>query len=136
MRTYGVYVLKRFAQFILVVFIGISLTFFITHLTPIDPVEQMIAGIAVMGQSSPEAIAMMRVALRELYGTGAPLMEQYFTYWQRILSADFGPSLSSFPTPVSVLIGRALPWTGQTPGLSRKTRATMRRCRLHTKTRS
>jgi ABC-type dipeptide/oligopeptide/nickel transport system permease component len=96
----------------------------------------MIAGIAVMGQSSPEAIAMMRVALRELYGTGAPLMEQYFTYWQRILSADFGPSLSSFPTPVSVLIGRALPWTGQTPGLSRKTRATMRRCRLHTKTRS
>jgi peptide/nickel transport system permease protein len=56
----------------------------------------MIAGIAVMGQSSPEAIAMMWVALRELYGTGAPLMEQYFTYWQRIRSADFGPSLSSF----------------------------------------
>jgi len=40
-----------------------------------------------------------------------PLLEQYFTYWRRILSADFGPSLSSFPTPVSVLIGRALPWT-------------------------
>jgi ABC-type dipeptide/oligopeptide/nickel transport system permease component len=92
----------------------------------------MIAGIAVMGQS----IAMMRVALRELYGTGAPLREQYFSYWQRILSAGFGPSLSSFQTPVSVLIGRALPWTVQTPGLSRKTRvgATMRRCRLHTKT--
>ena len=101
MLTYGVYVLKRFAQFILVVFIGISLTFFITHLTPIDPVDQMIAGITAMGQSSPEAVAMMRVALRELYGTGGPLMEQYFTYWQRILSADFGPSLSSFPTPAT-----------------------------------
>ena len=25
--------------------------------------------------------------------------------------ADFGPSLSAFPTPVAVLIGRALPWT-------------------------
>jgi peptide/nickel transport system permease protein len=111
MRNYGVYVLKRFAQFILVVFIGISLTFFITHLTPIDPVEQMIAGMTAFGQSDPEAVAMMRVALRELYGTGGPLMEQYFVYWGRILSADFGPSISAFPTPVSVLIGRALPWT-------------------------
>jgi peptide/nickel transport system permease protein len=38
-------------------------------------------------------------------------MEQYVVYWRRILSADFGPSLSAFPTPVSALIGRALPWT-------------------------
>jgi peptide/nickel transport system permease protein len=111
MQSYGVYVLKRFAQFLLVVFIGISLTFFITHLSPIDPVEQMIAGMTAMGQSDPESVEMMRVALRELYGTGGPLMEQYFTYWSRILSLDFGPSLSAFPTPVSVLIGRALPWT-------------------------
>jgi peptide/nickel transport system permease protein len=111
MQSYGAYVLKRFAQFLLVVFIGISLTFFITHLSPIDPVEQMIAGMTAMGQSDPESVAMMREALRELYGTGGPLMEQYFTYWSRILSLDFGPSLSAFPTPVSVLIGRALPWT-------------------------
>jgi peptide/nickel transport system permease protein len=111
MRSYGVYVLKRFAQFLIVVFIGISLTFFITHLSPIDPVEQMIAGMTAMGQSDPESVAMMRLALQELYGTSGPLMEQYFTYWGRILSLDFGPSLSAFPTPVSVLINRALPWT-------------------------
>ena len=111
MRSFGPYVLKRFAQFLLVVFVGISLTFFITHLTPIDPVEQMIAGMTAFGQSDPEAVAMMREALRELYGTGGPLMEQYIVYWRRILSADFGPSLSAFPTPVSALIGRALPWT-------------------------
>jgi peptide/nickel transport system permease protein len=111
MQSYRVYVLKRFAQFVLVVFVGISLTFFITHLSPIDPVEQMIAGMTSMGQSDPESVAMMREALRELYGTGGPLAEQYVTYWRRILSLDFGPSLSAFPTPVSVLIGRALPWT-------------------------
>ena len=32
-------------------------------------------------------------------------------FWKRILVGDFGPSLSAFPTPVSTLIGRALPWT-------------------------
>ena len=111
MRSYGNYVAKRFAQFVLVVFIGISLTFFITHLTPIDPVEQMIAAITTFSQSEPQAVDMMRVSLRELYGTGGPILEQYFTYWRRLLMLDFGPSLSAFPTPVSVLIGRALPWT-------------------------
>jgi len=111
MRSYGIYVAKRFAQFVLVVFIGISLTFFITHLSPIDPVEQMIAAITQFSQSEPEAIAMMRAALRDLYGTEGPLLEQFVTYWRRLLVLDFGPSLSAFPTPVSALIGRALPWT-------------------------
>jgi peptide/nickel transport system permease protein len=111
MRSYGLYVAKRLAQFVLVVFIGISLTFFITHLTPIDPVEQMIASMTAFGDTSPEAVAMMRAALRELYGIEGSLIDQYFLYWARILAFDFGPSLSAFPTPVSVLIGRALPWT-------------------------
>jgi peptide/nickel transport system permease protein len=53
----------------------------------------------------------MRRSLRELYGlTGSPL-EQYVTFWRRVLIADFGPSLSAFPTPVATLIARALPWT-------------------------
>jgi peptide/nickel transport system permease protein len=111
MRSYGLYVLVRFAQFLLVVFVGISLTFFITHLSPIDPVDQMVASMTAMGASDPESVALMRSALEELYGTGGPLIEQYLTYWSRILVLDFGPSLSAFPTPVSELIGRALPWT-------------------------
>lgn len=111
MRSYGIYVAKRFAQFLLVVFIGISLTFLITHMTPIDPVNMMVAGMTTFGQSDPESVEMMRTALRELYGTGAPLHEQYLDYWGRMLRLDFGPSLSSFPTPVADLIGRALPWT-------------------------
>lgn len=111
MRNYGIYVAKRFGLFVLVVFVGISLTFLITHLTPIDPVEQMIASMTAFGDTSPEAVEMMRAALRELYGVEGNLFEQYLNYWRRMLVLDFGPSLSAFPTPVSVLIARALPWT-------------------------
>jgi peptide/nickel transport system permease protein len=110
-RNYSKYVAKRFAVFVLVVFVGISLTFLITHLTPIDPVEQMIASMTAFGDTSPEAVEMMRAALRELYGVQGNLFEQYLNYWRRMLVLDFGPSLSAFPTPVSVLIGRAIPWT-------------------------
>lgn len=111
MRNYSMYIAKGFGLFVLVVFVGISLTFFITHLTPIDPVEQMIASMTAFGDTSPEAVEMMRAALRELYGVEGNLFEQYINYWRRMLVLDFGPSLSAFPTPVSELIARALPWT-------------------------
>ena len=111
MRAFALYALKRLGQFVLVVFIGINIAYLITHATPIDPVEQSVAAATSFGQTSPEAIAMLRESLRELYGlTGSP-MEQYVTFWRRIVAADFGPSLSAFPTPVTTLIARALPWT-------------------------
>jgi peptide/nickel transport system permease protein len=111
MQGYAKYFGQRLLQFLLVVFIGINLTYVISHATPIDPVEQSIAVVTSYGQTSPEAIDMMRRSLRELYGlTGGPL-EQYLNFWRRIAVADFGPSLSNFPTPVSTLIARALPWT-------------------------
>ena len=111
MRAFAIYGLKRLGQFVLVVFIGVNIAYIITHATPIDPVEQSISVVTSFGNTSPEAIAMMRDSLRELYGlTGGP-MEQYVNFWKRIVTGDFGPSLSSFPTPVMTLIGRALPWT-------------------------
>ncbi len=111
MKGYPSYLLGRLGQFVLVVFIGINIAFIVTHATPIDPVEQTIAATTMFGATSPEAIAMMRQSLRELYGMEGGPLEQYFTFWRRVLQADFGPSLSAFPTPVSTLIARALPWT-------------------------
>jgi len=111
MRTFLVHILRRFRQFVLVVFIGINLTFLITHITPIDPVEASVSAMTAFSSSQPEAVALMRKSLKELYGLQGTLFDQYIVFWKRILAADFGPSLSVFPTPVSTLIGRALPWT-------------------------
>jgi peptide/nickel transport system permease protein len=111
MSPYVRYLTKRLGQFVLVVFIGITITFFVTHATPIDPVETTLSSAAAFGSTSPEAIAMLRQSLEELYGTGGSLYEKYLTFWGRILRGDFGPSLSAFPTPVATLIARALPWT-------------------------
>jgi len=111
MNAYATYAGKRLLQFALVVFIGINLAFVITHSTPIDPVEQTVATATAFGSTSPEAVEMMRQSLRELYGLGGSLWSQYAVFWKRIVVGDFGPSLSAFPTPVSVLINRALPWT-------------------------
>lgn len=111
MHGYLAYCLKRIGQFVLVVFIGVNLAYVITHATPIDPVEQSVAAVTSFSSTAPDAIAQMRASLQELYGLKGSRWEQYVTFWQRILRGDFGPSLSAFPTPVSTLIGRALPWT-------------------------
>jgi peptide/nickel transport system permease protein len=111
MVTYAAYLLRRLGQFVLVVFIGMNVAFVVTHATPIDPVEQTISAATAFGSTSPEAIAMMRQSLRELYGLQGGLWQQYTGFWARVVVLDFGPSLSAFPTPVSTLIGRALPWT-------------------------
>ena len=108
---YAGYVGRRLAQFLLVVFIGINIAYVVTHASPIDPVEQSISAVTSFGNTAPDAIEQMRRSLRELYGLGGTPVQQYLTFWKRILSADFGPSLSAFPTPVGTLIGRALPWT-------------------------
>jgi peptide/nickel transport system permease protein len=111
MRNFLRYALRRFGQFVLVVFVGINLAFFITHATPIDPIEQAIAAATRFSQADPHSVELTRSALRELYGLSGNLWQQYATFWKRIVVFDFGPSLSAFPTPVSTLIWLALPWT-------------------------
>ncbi|WP_409190931.1 ABC transporter permease [Bradyrhizobium sp. RDM4] len=111
MSGYAAYVGRRFGQFLLVVFIGINVAYVITHASPIDPVEQSISAVSSYGNTAPGAIEQMRNSLRDLYGLSGTPSEQYVLFWKRILRADFGPSMSAFPTPVATLIGRALPWT-------------------------
>jgi len=111
MAGYALYVLRRIGQFVLVVFVGINIAFFVTHATPIDPITAALAAATRFSQSDPQAVQMTRDALRELYGLKGDLWQQYVAFWLRVAVADFGPSLSAFPTPVSTLIWRAMPWT-------------------------
>ena len=111
MRAYGLFALKRFGQLLVVVFLGVSATFFITHLSPIDPVEQTMRRLTSRTGFSPEAQEEMRAALTELYGTDKPLLGQFVSFWSRLVRGDMGPSLLAFPTPALKLVRRALPWT-------------------------
>jgi peptide/nickel transport system permease protein len=106
------YLIPRIFQFLMIIFVGITITYIIPRLAPTDPVEAQISTMMAMGSSlDPASIEAMREALTDLYGLSGSPIEQYFTFWGRLLRGDLGPSLSSFPTPVSDLIGQALPYT-------------------------
>lgn len=111
MRSYGPFVLKRAIQLIAVIIAGVTAMFFISHLSPISPVESVLGRMTARSNSSPEAIAAMRAALTEMFGTDRPLLEQFVSFWRRLIVGDFGPSLLAWPTPAMTLVLRAAPWT-------------------------
>lgn len=107
------FVVARTITFLMVVWIGVTTVFFIPHLLPTNPVDAMMGRITSQGGfMTPQAIKAMRASLTDLFGIQGSLGDQYLHFLDRVLiTHDFGPSLSMYPTPVSALIGRALPWT-------------------------
>jgi len=108
------YVMQRFLSYLLVLFIGITITFFLPRFMPGNPIDNYISQVqARAGQTlTPAAAQQLRSSLEELYGLKGDLLTQYVNYLNRVLlHFDFGPSFTSYPEPVSNIIMAALPWT-------------------------
>jgi len=108
------YIGQRLVSYLLVLFIGITITFFLPRFMPGDPISNYISQVQARANQtlSPEAAAELRSSLEELYGLKGDLITQYFNYLNRVvLHFDFGPSFTSYPVPVSTIILAALPWT-------------------------
>ncbi len=111
MNLLRTYILPRIAQWVVVIFIGISITFLIPRLSPINPVDEMIARMTAFQTMDPQAVVAMRATMNDLYGLDGSLLDQYISFWSRLLQGDLGPSFGSFPRPVSDIIATSLPWT-------------------------
>jgi len=107
------FLMSRTVTFILIIFIGVTVVFFIPRFMPSDPVENMLSAIQANSQTiDAESVEAMRNVLLENFGLKGTLWEQYTGFMKRaIITQDFGPSLSMYPTPVMQLIRQALPWT-------------------------
>ena len=106
------YLIPRFIQYLSLIFIGITVTFIIPRLSSTDPVVAQISMMMARGNTlDPNAIESMRAALTDLYGLSGTPLQQYFAFWGRLFRGDLGPSLGNFPTPVSEMIGQAMPYT-------------------------
>lgn len=67
-----------------VVWLVVSIVFFLIHIVPGDPVEQM------LGEGARPADI---VALRHAYGLDQPLGKQYLHYWNGVLQGNLGTSI-------------------------------------------
>lgn len=92
------FVLRRFLQFVPVLFVIVTLTFFLVRLAPGGPFDSERA-------LSPEALAQ----LHRVYNLDAPLHQQYLDYLWGLLQGDLGPSMKKPERSVAEWIALCLP---------------------------
>jgi ABC-type dipeptide/oligopeptide/nickel transport system permease component len=94
-------ILKRLLLLLPVLWLVVSLIFFLIHLVPGDPVEQMLGEGASVSDIS---------ALRHTYGLDVPLGTQYIRYWNGVLHGNLGHSIR-LNMPVTQLVLSRYPYT-------------------------
>ena len=105
------YLAGRLLAWFMVIFIGITLMFFIPSFFPSDPVETMIQQMLSKTSLQEEVVLSMRKQLRIQYGLDGSLGEQYLNFLKNAVRFDFGPSLKNFPTSATSIVARYLPYT-------------------------
>lgn len=113
------YVIGRLLFFVVVVWAGVTLIFFLPKLAPDrDPIRERLGMMVAMGGVNAESIELMAKTYEAKFGLDKPLWEQYVSYMSDIVRLDLGYSLAKFPTRVSQLIAQAIPWTIALLGVS------------------
>ena len=109
-----IHLLRRIAFYLVTAWAAVTVNFFIPHLMPGDPVQNLIA--RQQGKASPQAVAALRVQLG-LTGNQS-LWSEYLHYWSQLAHGDLGISTSFYPASVGSVLTAALPWTIVLVGVS------------------
>src|SRR4030066_1074295 len=78
------YVIKRLILFVIVIFGVVTVTFFISHVIPADPVG------AILGENAPQELVEK---MERQLGLDLPLGQQYTRYLKGLINWNFGVSL-------------------------------------------
>ncbi len=106
------YLIPRLIQYVLVIWLGITVVFLIPRITPNDPVMRMIDQMQARGSTlEPGTMDAIIRDLTQMYGLEGSWLDQYWAFWGRLFRGDLGVSFFQFPTRVNKLIFTAMPWT-------------------------
>src|SRR5689334_5133568 len=104
------YVLKRLAMSLLIIYIVISLSFFMIRLMPGNPMAALESQLRMQGGLS-EVEIQQRINAIYSVTPDAPVWEQYLRYVWGAVRGDLGRPITNPGTTVVAVIAEALPWT-------------------------
>lgn len=104
------YVLKRIGMFLLTVWLGATIIFFVPRLAPGDPITATIGRMTAQGGTVENADELIE-AWRERFGLDEPMHIQYIRYLWNMITFNTGYSLAFFPAEVDNMVARAIPYT-------------------------
>lgn len=104
------YLGRRLVIFFMTIWLAATLIFIIPRLAPGDPIASMVARMSQQAGYVENSDAIIE-GWRERFGLNDSVLVQYVRYLGNVVTLNFGYSMAAFPTEVSAIIGRALPWT-------------------------
>ena len=100
---------RRLGFYVFAIWVALTINFLLPRLMPGDPIGGLLQHLTPSQiQANPGIIDEFRTLLG---GTDNSIWEDYVTYLGRIAHFDFGISTSNYPTPVSEVVGRTLPYS-------------------------
>ncbi len=97
------FLLRRFAASLLLLWLVLTVVFFLVHIAPGDPVDSLLADSRIVSVEQ-------RQALVRALGLDRPVHEQYFLWLGKVVRGDWGISFAQ-QRPVATAIAEALPAT-------------------------
>ena len=104
------YVARRVLLFVVVVWAAATINFVVPRFAPGDPTAAVVARLESQGGRVENPKALIE-EYRRKFGLDKPLVVQYVLYLSNLSRFELGFSIGFFPTTVSGLIARHLPWT-------------------------
>ena len=101
--------LRRLAFYVFATWVALTLTFALPRLMPGDPIGGVLQHLSpAQIQANPGIIA----TYQKLLGGGhQSLLEAYWQYLHRVVTLNFGISTSNYPTKVSEVVARTIPYS-------------------------
>ena len=97
MTLFKEYFLPRILQWVMVIFMGVTITFIIPRLSPVNPIDQAMGRLTAFQNLSPEATVQLRESLEDLYGLEGSMLDQYISFWKRVIVAIWADHSHRFP---------------------------------------
>ena len=100
------YFSRKIIIYLLTFFLAVTIDWMIPRFMPGDPITNMLARASV----NTNAASVMYDYYSHLFGLDLPVWQQYLNFWARLFQGDLGVSTYLFPTPVTQVIARAVPY--------------------------
>ena len=100
---------RRLVFYVFAIWVALTINFLLPRLMPGDPIAGLLAHLNPSQLAANPGLIQTYQAL--LGGGDNSIWQDYVTYLGRVVHFDFGLSTSNYPTPVSEVIGRTLPYS-------------------------
>ncbi|MBM3300257.1 MAG: ABC transporter permease [Deltaproteobacteria bacterium] len=100
------YLWRKLLIYILTFFLAVTIDWMIPRFMPGDPVQNMLGRMAL----HPEAAEALYSYFSRAFGLDIPIWQQYLHFWTALFHGDLGISIYMFPTPVTRVLMRAVPY--------------------------